>query len=162
MFFAQHTFEVDFVSAGNAKEVIEVIPEIYSDEGMKTRAEQELKSGKVKDYGGRVLMMAKNCGKGWFAILLGKSVNENTRIPNYIARAIVFALPGRKREVWANIIRYRLSFQVNGTCSVENRFKDIIGNLERFAKGEIVFDDVRDMVMKAIPADPINDFIKEL
>ena len=162
LFFAQHTFEVDFVSAGNAKEVIEVIPEIYSDEGMKTRAEQELKSGKVKDYGGRVLMMAKNCGKGWFAILLGKSVNENTRIPNYIARAIVFALPGRKREVWANIIRYRLSFQVNGTCSVENRFKDIIGNLERFAKGEIVFDDVRDMVMKAIPADPINDFIKEL
>lgn len=162
LFFAQHTFEVDFVSAGNAREVIEVIPEIYSDEGMKTRAEQELNSGKVKDYGGRVLMMAKNCGKGWFAILLGKRVNENTRIPNYIARAIVFALPGRKREVWANIIRYRLSLQVDETCSVENRFKELIENLERFAKGEIVFDDVRDMVMKAIPADPINDFIKEL
>lgn len=162
LFFAQHTFEVDFVSAGNAKEVIEVIPEIYSDEGVKARAEQELNSGEVKDYGGRVLMMAKNCGKGWFAILLGKSVNENTHIPNYIVRAIVFALPGRKREVWANIIRYRLRSKANETCSVENRFKELIENLERFVKMEIAFDDVRDMVMKAIPADPINDFLKEL
>ena len=159
-FFASHTFEVDFVMAGNESKVIEVIPEIYSDEEKKRFTKQELESKNIAEYGLRVLAMAGALGKGWFAILLGKRIDGNVCIPSYILHAIRFALPELKKEVWVNIIKYRLRLQDDEGVSVAYQFKALNKALRGYLKGEIEFSDLRDMVSETIPADPINDVLK--
>ena len=42
-------------------------------------------------YGRRVLTMAENAGKGWFALLVGKMIDHRTIIPDYILKALSFA-----------------------------------------------------------------------
>lgn len=156
-FFALHTFEVDFVSAGNSKIVVEILADVYSDEGKRASAKQDLESNDVAVYGQRVLMMANKCGKGWFAILLGKKIDGNTRIPDYIIKAIRFVLLGIKREVWANIIRYRLGFQSRAN---KERSNVLDTKLESFVKGEINFNDIRNAVRDELPEDHINDVLE--
>lgn len=159
-FFASHTFEVDFVKAGNVSKVIEVIPEIYSDEETKKIVKQELESKNVAEYGRRVLTMAQALGKGWFAILLGKKIDENAVIPDYILHAIRFALSEPKREVLFNIVNYRLRIQESKRVSAAVRFEALNKALNGYLKGEVNFNDLRDMVNKTIPADSINDVLK--
>jgi putative ATP-dependent endonuclease of OLD family len=80
-FYAKYTFEVDFVNEGNDSPVIQIIDQIYSDKGTSKVAEAELKSKNVSLFGKRVLTMAKQAGKGWFAIMIGEHIGPKTRIP---------------------------------------------------------------------------------
>jgi putative ATP-dependent endonuclease of OLD family len=90
-FFADHTFEVDFVSAGNAHEVIQTLPEIYKKQSAITLSEGRLKSKDVATYGKEVLRLANKQGKGWFALLLAENLTNQTYFPEYVLRAIAFA-----------------------------------------------------------------------
>lgn len=49
--------------AGNADKVIGLIPDIYNDDKIKTKAESDLKSADVAQYGKRILTMAEKKGK---------------------------------------------------------------------------------------------------
>jgi putative ATP-dependent endonuclease of the OLD family len=97
--FAKHTFEVDFVAAGNAQTVANTITDLYTDPATIALAQAELMSEDVAVYGRRVLTMAANTGKGWFAVLVGNNVNHNAVIPNYIVDAIFFGA-GMSDELW--------------------------------------------------------------
>lgn len=108
-FYADHTFEIDFISTGNAYEVKKVIKEIYTDPNTIQKSGEELDSGDVKIYGKRVLTMANNTGKGWFAIMLGKYIEPNTYIPSYILDAVVFAIQNIDEHL-LNIIIYRVGY----------------------------------------------------
>ena len=90
-FFAEHTFEVDFLVAGNSSEAIKVLNEIYTDARAKARSEELLSSDEPRVYGKEVLRLADKEGKGWFAILLAEQLTPWTRIPSYILEAIAFA-----------------------------------------------------------------------
>lgn len=107
-FFASHTFEVDFVSAGNARKMVGILPDVYKDKATIATAKAELESADVALYGQRALTIANNYGKGWLAILLGKKIDPDIAIPEYILRAIAFAHPTVKKEVWFNVLDYRL------------------------------------------------------
>ena len=72
-------------------------------------AEEELKSDDIAVFGKRVLTMAKQEGKGWFAIMLGKSIFHETNIPEYIINAIVFAKDSFSAEIIADISIYRIN-----------------------------------------------------
>lgn len=90
-FFADHTFEVDFVAADNAHEVIQILPQIYKNQAYVSRSEGRLNSNDVAIYGKEALRLANKQGKGWFALLLAEQLTNLTYFPEYILRAIAFA-----------------------------------------------------------------------
>ena len=108
VFYAKHTFEVDFLLKYNEYEIIELIPEVYKKNVKRKAVEVELKTKKAEVAGKRVLTMANNIGKGWFAILLGKYITHKTYIPDYIIDALVFATPEISQSTVKNILEYRL------------------------------------------------------
>jgi putative ATP-dependent endonuclease of OLD family len=108
VFYAKHTFEVDFLLEYNEYEIIELIPEVYKKDAKRKAVEVELKTKKAEVAGKRVLTMANNVGKGWFAILLGKYITHKTYIPDYIIDALIFATPEINQSTVKNILEYRL------------------------------------------------------
>jgi putative ATP-dependent endonuclease of OLD family len=91
IFYAKHTFEVDFVAAGNHEAVVQTIPTVYKDEETRKVAKQQLQSGDLSQMGNRTLTMAKQEGKGWFALMLAEYLTPQVQIPAYIMQAIHFA-----------------------------------------------------------------------
>jgi len=70
-FYSDYTFEVDFIKSGNAPEVDEIVSNIYTNQATITQSISDINNSNIEVYGKRVLQMAKQYGKGWFAILLG-------------------------------------------------------------------------------------------
>ncbi len=90
-FFADHTFEVDFVTANNEQEVIAILPQLFKQQVFIDRSEERLNSTDVAIYGKEVLRLANKQGKGWFALLLGEKLTNLTYFPEYVLRAIAFS-----------------------------------------------------------------------
>lgn len=90
-FFAEHTFEIDFVHSGNAPEIINILPQIYKKASNITASKKKLQSKNTITSGREALRLAKKMGKGWFALLLAENLTNLTLIPDYILRAIAFA-----------------------------------------------------------------------
>jgi putative ATP-dependent endonuclease of OLD family len=90
-FLAHYTFEVDFIGANNAREVVRTLDVIYKEGDPKNQSEQRLKSRDLQVAGTEILRLAAKCGKGWFALLLSEKLDTWTFIPEYILRAIAFA-----------------------------------------------------------------------
>lgn len=107
-YYADHTFEVDFIKSGNNREVICLVPEVYSKESTINESKKDINSGNIALYGKRVLTMANQEGKGWFAIQLGGKINFRTIIPGYILDAVVFAKDEYSLQVIVQMVRYRL------------------------------------------------------
>ena len=83
--------------------------------------------------------MAEKKGKGWFAILLGKKVDPQTTIPQYILDAIAFAQPSLKKEVLIKIINYRLTYIENSNLFTTSELNKFRINLQNFQNGNIDF-----------------------
>lgn len=159
-FFASHTFEVDFVSAGNARKMVGILPDVYKDKTTIATAKVELESADVALYGQRALTIAGNYGKGWLAILLGKKIDPDVAIPEYILRAIAFAHPTVKKEVWFNVLDYRLKLLEDDLVTPPEQCNEFRKKLTAFRKGEIDFVGIRNEMLSAFPGDRINDVLK--
>jgi putative ATP-dependent endonuclease of the OLD family len=90
-FFADHTFEIDFLLAGNALEVKGALPQIYTSQVALKNSEELLDSKDNVVAGREILRLAEKVGKGWFALLISETLDVQTFIPNYILSAIAFA-----------------------------------------------------------------------
>ncbi|HFH4240590.1 AAA family ATPase [Pseudomonas aeruginosa] len=160
-FFSPHTFEVDFVSAGNARKVVGILPDVYIDAPTIAKAKADLESADSARYGQRALTMADSYGKGWFAILLGKKIDPETAIPEYILDAIAFAHPVVTKEVWFNILSYRVNYiDENDIFTAPAVFTEFREKLLAFRRGEIDFVGIRNEVLATFPDDRINDVLK--
>lgn len=90
-FYADHTFEVDFIAADNSYEVVGILPQVYSRQLYIDRSEERLSSEEIEISGHEILRLAEKKGKGWFALILAENLSEQTYFPDYILRAIAFA-----------------------------------------------------------------------
>lgn len=108
-FYADHTFEVDFIKSGNSNYLINILSDVYSDDNTKTVSRAELTSAHISLSGQRALTMAKHEGKGWFAITLGKVIDFNVNIPAYIVDAVLFSHGSFSDDVLFKILKYRFS-----------------------------------------------------
>jgi putative ATP-dependent endonuclease of the OLD family len=90
-FFANHTFEVDFLAAGNASEICAVIEDHYSQPSAAKRSGAALKDDDLSVAGREVVRVANKLGKGWFSLLLAEKLTVETRVPDYVLQAIAFA-----------------------------------------------------------------------
>ncbi|MCP1340041.1 AAA family ATPase [Idiomarina sp. M1R2S28] len=90
-FYANHTFEVDFIGADNSIEAKEVLSSIYQQQANITKSSNLLENHAVEVFGKEILRLAEKVGKGWLALLLSEKVTSQTYIPSYILDAIAFS-----------------------------------------------------------------------
>lgn len=159
-FYAHHTFEVDFLMANDSEMFTEVIEKVYTDPPTIALAKVELASNDVSIAGKRILTMAKQEGKGWFAILLGNNIDFNTAIPNYILQAVQFATPKMNREIIAGILNYRMKVLLADGQELD--FDAFKINLNRYRKSEIDLPEIIDEFETIVLADRGLDFLKLL
>lgn len=155
VYYAQHTFEVDFILGGiNRDEAKSTVDVVYTDNATIEHAKEDLNSDEVAIYGKRILTMANNMGKGWFAIQLSHSINCHTHIPDYILKAIIETSPSFNNKIWADVITHRLS------CVEHENFdlNTIIGELKQFKMGNIEVD----ALLVVLPEDQIFSFLEHV
>jgi putative ATP-dependent endonuclease of OLD family len=162
VFYARYTFEVDFIMSGNASEVETLIPLIYSDSPTITLATSEITSGNIANYGRRVITMAKEKGKGWFAILLSKNINHNTVIPKYISDAIFFARQSLSKEIFFNIYRYRVSCALDNALISEPVASEANETLNQFRDGNLDLATLKAQMTILLPGDQIHNILENL
>jgi putative ATP-dependent endonuclease of OLD family len=158
--YAQHTFEVDFILAGNVPEAVSTIKDVYTDPLTRTQATTDLESGDLAVFGRRILRMAKQHGKGWYAILLGGYVNFTTVIPDYIIDAIVFAKSTLNDETVINILKYRIKQYEESDLSPD--FTALNEAIEHYEIGVYELSDLITAIHNVISHDQIITFLQKL
>jgi len=160
--FAHHTFEVDFILAGNSAAAVSILGDVYSDAATIASTKADLESGDIARYGTRILTMARHVGKGWFAIILGKAITPEVHIPDYIVKALFEAHRPISDEILASIIDYRLKVQLKSDGVLPAQVDAMRIHLERFRSGDIDFAGVRSEMLTAFPGDRINTILATL
>lgn len=191
-FYAPHTFEVDFIAAGNSSKFIKVLSDVYTDPSTLSLSKTELESTDIAIFGKRALRMAKHSGKGWFAIILGNVIDHDTEIPNYITNAVRFAHGDFSKEVLFKILSYRLikiiqetnAQQLTNVDSIDLKnnpehtdlvsqwqtyiserrrlITEMRSNLESFRIGNADFNLIKTNMLHCFPNDKINPILASL
>jgi putative ATP-dependent endonuclease of OLD family len=107
IFYAAHTFEVDFIKSSNANYLKKIVGDVYTQRATIETSTTELSSTDIAVSGLRALTMANNQGKGWFALTLGKVIDFKVAIPEYIFDAIKFAHGDFNTALTFKIIKHR-------------------------------------------------------
>ena len=159
-FYADYTFEVDFLAEGNEDEILAIIDKVYTDPATRTQAKADIEDDDIAVYGKRVLTMAKQEGKGWFAIMLGKHISYKTEIPDYILDAILFAKETYSSNIVADIIQYRMNkhFEDDGTIDFTNCKAELL----KYRNGTNKLEDLTFDFNLVIPDDQILTLIDKL
>jgi putative ATP-dependent endonuclease of OLD family len=109
-FYAQHTFEVDFIQQDNSIEAVETLKSIYSRKSNIEKSKERLESSDNGVAEKEMLRLAEKAGKGWFSLLLSETVCSETYIPKYIIEAISFSCQGILNEsILMKMCQYRLN-----------------------------------------------------
>lgn len=160
VFYSDHTFEIDFLIAGNQLEVLETMTEVYIDIPTQIRSAQEITSTDIGISGRRILRMAKNHGKGWYAILLGGYINFKTKIPDYIINAILFSKSILSKDIILSILKYRINEYRKDNSTIN--FDILTPDMQLYSKGQIDLTALILSVSRIIPNDQIISFLQKL
>ena len=160
VFYASNTFEVDFISSGNSGALINIVEDVYTDQITIETSKLELASKDISIYGKRVLTIAANEGKGWFAILLSNTIDSQVNVPGYILDAIHHSSPLIKNEIWLYILDYRLSIIEEGKKSTTEIVIWVKAELKKYQEKKIDNESIFSTFKKYFPNDPIIEFIK--
>jgi putative ATP-dependent endonuclease of OLD family len=158
VFFADHTFEVEFISAGNSWEVVRALDNIYRDGGPKMRSTQRLESVEPQASGKEILRLAEKLGKGWFALLLSEKLVSRTEIPDYILRAVAFACHPNVHE---SALKQMGLFRICAEAKYEDdnlcKILPSLAEMERLNPTDFL-----STFRKAVPTDVLSIFCKYL
>ncbi|TWB66039.1 putative ATP-dependent endonuclease of OLD family [Nitrospirillum amazonense] len=157
--FAQCTFEVEFVRAGNVEVVVDSVGTVYVDPATIQAATDDLRSADPGRFGRRILTMADNAGKGWLAIQLAKRVTAKSRIPPYLLEAIFMAHRPLNRSVLVNMIHYRLNRHDNLALLPPIVVADVRARAAQYQRGEIDKAALLAALAPAIPGDVIIEVL---
>lgn len=155
-FYANHTFEVDFVGADNSIELKEVLPSIYQQKASIAKSIGLLENGAVKIYGKEILRLADKVGKGWLSLLISEKVTSQTYIPNYILDAIAFSCGCKlASQILYKMCCYRLS---NPMPIMEDKDKPI----QFFKDNHVDINACIEEFKKQCPDDDLSYLIRQL
>lgn len=161
-FYALHTFEVDFVAAGNAEQFIGTIAGVYKDPATVAKAKAELESKDIAVFGKRALQMANYEGKGWFAIALGNRIDHQVIIPDYIVDAIHFLRPAWSTDVWFHILSFRVACIEKAGLSTPGIIQGANDALTMFRSGEMDLAVIKEVMLETFSSDPINRILAKV
>ena len=114
-FYAEYTFEVDFIMAGNSYEIIQTIAKSLKKPAVIEKISEKLNDEDISVSGEEVLRLANKYGKGWFAIMVANNIDHLTIMPDYLVRAIAFAAKHISKEVFLFMAKYRLASLIKST-----------------------------------------------
>lgn len=160
-FYANNTFEVDFIACGNAHQVAASVNDVYTLPATRVQSIAELTSDEPAQFGRRVLAMANYEGKGWFAILLGKKIDHRTVIAPYIRQALIFAHGIFSTELLFNILKHRVTVN-NPGGAVPATLQTFWERLLEFRAGRVDFNTIRAEAAVGLPGDQILAFLGDL
>lgn len=156
-YYAQHTFEVDFLMADNHFELTNIVDSIYTDIPTRKTAKTELQNTDIGIAGKRILTMANYIGKGWFAILLADRVNRITNIPEYILESVLGACEKIPNKTKIKILKYRIT-----TLSTEEYYQEFYDRalqakelLIQHEAGNLQFSALMDALGDLLSEDPV-------
>ncbi|WP_153014133.1 hypothetical protein [Pseudomonas sp. EpS/L25] len=158
-FYATHTFEVDFVGAGNHEVIVRTVDKVYKAPATITQATTELRSGLLHQSGFRTLTMAEQEGKGWFAVLVAQTLDHQLVVPPYIREAVLFAHGSFSRPLIIRILQYRISCLWRIDVASHARLSAFALELERFREQEIDLPALRAATVAALPGDVVHAFL---
>lgn len=157
--YAAHTFEVDFIAAGNAEIAIEVLGSVYTHPPTIQAATAELRSNDPAIYGKRILTMAENAGKGWLAIQIAKRITPRTRIPGYLLEAIFSAHTPISPAVLANMVDHRITIHEDPAVIAPALVQDLRAQVRQLRAGEIDAAAMRESLIVGLPGDVVIDVL---
>jgi len=146
--FAKHTFEVDFLHAGNVDCVTACLSTIYEDDARRASTKAKLQNKDRIESGVEILRLAKKKGKGWFAILLAEQLEpQSAMIPEYLTEAFAFVVQDTIDDnTLMRIIQHRAGLYE--WCKEDSLSNDnVYGH---------TLDELIDAVDTALPADPVR------
>ena len=159
-FYAKYTFEVDFVVSGNELGVEQTINEVYKSEKTKNLAEEEIASNDISKAGRRVLTMANQEGKGWYALILANYIDERTFLPQYILEGIVYAKEEWPSSIVSSIAKYRLDC-ISREDADQIDLNSLYSSLEAYSSGKITLEQLY-TVLSEVADNQLDVFLKEL
>ncbi|MFH6962162.1 ATP-dependent endonuclease [Flavobacterium plurextorum] len=158
-FYAKYTFEVNFLLAGNAVEVISALKKEYKKSTEIERIEKLLKDPDVAISGKEMLRLAEKFKKGWFAIMISDEIDCITIIPDYILNAVVFSSPSFNYATLLSIARYRLKSLTTRHFEGDNTdYKKILQKLNTFSTQS----EALEYFMSILPKDVLSKLIKKI
>jgi putative ATP-dependent endonuclease of OLD family len=161
-FYATNTFEIDFLSCGNVDKVVASVDDVYVLPSKRVQSITELRSGDPAQFGRRVLTMANNEGKGWYAIILGKQIDHRTVIPPYIRQALIFAHGTFSTELIFNILRHRLAVNYPDSSAIMLPLEQYWQRLLAYRAGKVDFNAIKGESAVVLPGDQILALLDEL
>lgn len=108
VFYAPHTFEIDFALNMNTYEIKSVLPKIYKRQFDIDNSIAKLNMADEVIIGKEALRLANKEGKGWFALLVSEELSYETNIPEYILSAIAFTSEHITEEHLKAMAQYRI------------------------------------------------------
>ncbi len=112
--------------------------------------------------GSRTLTMARQEGKGWFALLLAEYLTPQVQIPEYIIQAIHFAHGKFPRSLIVRILQYRAEYRYGADVANLPAKQLFLQEINRFAQGDIGLAEFRITIGRLLPGDPIIVFLGKL
>ncbi|NQX30085.1 AAA family ATPase [Microbacteriaceae bacterium VKM Ac-2854] len=158
-FFADHTFEVDFIKSGNVEVLVKIVPDVWVSPTKRTEAIEDLRCGLIERSGRRALAMAEKVGKGWFAVSVADAIDHTVRLPSYVLDAIAFAAPLLSHENWIRIFLYRIKALGEGSASSPSARTELVDALKEYKKGGITLDAVSAKYETCFHDDSLNDVL---
>jgi putative ATP-dependent endonuclease of OLD family len=126
-FFAEATFEVDFVHDCNAEAIVRTLNAIYKDPRAKAASSLALRSAEDGVAATETLRLANKEGKGWFAVLLAENLDIWTQIPSYILEAVAFAC---HESIQPRALRRIAEYRVNSIAATNDPLRHSLIGLQ--------------------------------
>lgn len=117
VFYATNTFEVQFIEAYNAYEVIKLVKNNYKDQEVIAEITKKLNDETLEVKGLEILRLAHKYKKGWFAVMLGDYINQLSYLPLYVLKALHFSCAHLSFNTWRAIAIKRFSLLLSSSFS---------------------------------------------
>jgi predicted ATP-dependent endonuclease of OLD family len=159
VFYANYTFEVDFLLANNSYEIISLVNKHYKKQHDKEDITNKLKDKDVAVSGKEILRLANKYGKGWFSIMLSEHIDHLTVIPDYIINAIAHTSLHISDKVLFEMTKYRLN--ASKDKSYDKDKTDYNSILQAASESEKVEDRIN-IYKDNLPDDQLTKFINAM
>jgi predicted ATP-dependent endonuclease of OLD family len=156
-FYADYTFEVDFLKADNSYEVISLVKNQYQQKQRIEDISKKLENKDIAISGKEILRLAdEKIGKGWFSLMLSEHINHLTYIPDYIINAIAHTSQHISDKVLFEMAKYRLKTFIEMADEVDKI--DYNSLLQAASESEKVEDRIN-IYKDNLPNDQLTKFI---
>jgi predicted ATP-dependent endonuclease of OLD family len=156
VYYAKHTFEVDFLIKNNMCEIEQTVEKLYQQPADIARIKGLINNSDIAISGKEALRLANTFKKGWYAIHVSENITNLTGIPNYILQAITFANPYISDNILRSIGQYRLKAYSKRTFKDDK--KDYVTILDQFNKFESNLDALKHYI-SILPKDILTKMI---